>query len=73
MYFHLQGRFDREGGKNLPLAGSLYRSIHNSQSCGAGSQGFGSLQCFPRPQAGSWMGSRAAEIRNGAPMGSQSL
>ena len=27
--------------------------------------------CPPRPQAGSWMGSRAARIRTGARMGSQ--
>ena len=28
------------------------------------------LHCFPRPQAGSWMGSRAAGIRTGTQMGS---
>ena len=29
------------------------------------------LDCLPRPQAGSWMGSGAAEIRTGAHMGSR--
>ena len=29
------------------------------------------LDCFPRPQAGSWKGSRAAGIRTGAHLGSR--